>query len=360
MKRIGILTSGGDCGGLNAAVRSIFYRAKEKYNLDVYGVLEGTVGLMERPPRYTKLDYGTFSGNLIRQGGTFLGTTNKGNPFKYPMPDGTFKDRTAEIVGGYHEMGLDGLIVIGGDGSMKIIKEIADKGNLNIVAIPKTIDNDVGATESSIGFHTAVDVATNALDNLQFTAASHSRTMILEVMGRDAGHIALNAGIAGGADVILIPEINYTIDGIIKKLKHLNSYGIKHSLIVVAEAVKQENGKNSTVKFADGETRLGGIGSYIASKIMNKTNIECRVTTLGHVQRGAPPSTQDRILASAFGVYAVDLLAQKKFDRMVAWNDRKVVDFPIQMGIETYKEVELDDSLVKTALALGIYIGDVS
>jgi len=360
MKRIGILTSGGDCGGLNAAVRSIFYRAKEKYNLDVYGILEGTVGLMERPPKYIKLDYGTFSGNLIRQGGTFLGTTNKGNPFKYPMPDGTFKDRTKEIVGGYNEMGLDGLIVIGGDGSMKIIKEIADKGNLNIVAIPKTIDNDVGATESSIGFHTAVDVATNALDNLQFTAASHSRTMILEVMGRDAGHIALNAGIAGGADVILIPEINYTINGIIEKLKQLNSYGIKHSLIVVAEAVKQENGKNSTVKFADGETRLGGIGSYIASKIMNETNIECRVTTLGHVQRGAPPSTQDRILASAFGVYAVDLLAQKKFDRMVAWNDRKVVDFPIQMGIETYKEVELDDSLVKTALALGIYIGDIN
>ena len=358
MKRIGILTSGGDCGGLNAAVRSIFYRAKDKYNLDVYGILEGTVGLMERPPRYIKLDYNTFSGNLIRQGGTFLGTTNKGNPFKYPMPDGTFKDRTAEIVGGYHEMGLDGLIVIGGDGSMKIIKEIADKGNLNIVAIPKTIDNDVGATESSIGFHTAVDVATNALDNLQFTAASHSRTMILEVMGRDAGHIALNAGIAGGADVILIPEVKYSIDGIIKKLKKLNSYGIKHSLIVVAEAVKQENGKNSTVKFADGETRLGGIGSYIAAQIMKKTNIECRVTTLGHVQRGAPPSTQDRILASAFGVYAVDLLAQKKFDRMVAWNDRKVVDFPIQMGIETYKEVESDDSLLKTALALGTYIGD--
>ena len=358
MKRIGILTSGGDCGGLNAAVRSIFYRAKDKYNLDVYGILEGTVGLMERPPRYIKLDYNTFSGNLIRQGGTFLGTTNKGNPFKYPMPDGTFKDRTVEIVAGYHEMGLDGLIVIGGDGSMKIIKEIADKGNLNIVAIPKTIDNDVGATESSIGFHTAVDVATNALDNLQFTAASHSRTMILEVMGRDAGHIALNAGIAGGADVILIPEVKYSINGIIKKLKKLNSYGIKHSLIVVAEAVKQENGKNSTVKFADGETRLGGIGSYIAAQIMKKTSIECRVTTLGHVQRGAPPTTQDRILASAFGVYAVDLLAQKKFDRMVAWNDRKVVDFPIQMGIETYKEVESDDSLLKTALALGTYIGD--
>ena len=163
-------------------------------------------------------------------------------------------------------------------------------------------------------------------------------------------------GIGGGADVILIPEINYTINGIIGKLKQLTSYGIKHSLIVVAEAAKQENGKNSTVKFADGETRLGGIGSYIASKIMNKTNIECRVTTLGHVQEG---STIYKIeFTSAFGVYAVDLLAQKKFYLPVAWNDRKVVDFPIQMGIETYKEVEPDDSLVKTALALGIYIGD--
>ncbi len=359
MKRIGILTSGGDCGGLNAAVRSIFYRAKEKYNLDVYGILEGTVGLMERPPKYVKLNYNTFSGQLIRQGGTFLGTTNKGNPFKYPMGNGTFKDRTVEIIGGYHELGLDGLIVIGGDGSMKILKEIADKGKLNIVAIPKTIDNDVGATENSIGFHTAVSVATNALDNLQFTAASHNRTMILEVMGRDAGHIALNAGIAGGADIILIPEIKYSIEGIIKKLNKLNSFGIKHSLMVVAEAVKKENGDHSLINFADGEQRLGGIGNYISEQIMQKTNIECRVTTLGHVQRGAAPSTSDRILASAFGIYAVDLIANQKFDRMVAWKDRKVVDYPIKMGIETYKKIEPEDSLLKTAKALGIYIGDI-
>jgi 6-phosphofructokinase 1 len=243
---------------------------------------------------------------------------------------------------------------------MKILKDIADKGNMNIVAIPKTIDNDVGATENSIGFHTAVNEATNALDNLQFTAASHKRTMILEVMGRDAGHIALNAGIAGGADVILIPEINYSIDGIINKLKKMNNYGINHSLIIVAEAVKQEDGNSSMVKFADGEVRLGGIGTYIAHKIMEKSSAECRVTTLGHVQRGAPPTTQDRILASAFGVHAVDLIAQKKFDRMVAWSDRKVVDFPISKGIETYKKVELEDSLVKTALALGIYLGEVN
>ena len=187
----------------------------------------------------------------------------------------------------------------------------------------------------------------------------HNRTMILEVMGRDAGHIALNAGIAGGADVILIPEIKYSIDGIVNKLEKMNRHGIKHSLIIVAEAVKQEDGKNSIVKFADGEERLGGIGTYIAHQIMQKSSAECRVTTLGHVQRGAPPTTQDRILASAFGVHAVDLLAQKKFDRMVAWSDRKVVDFPIEKGIETYRKVEIEDSLVQTALALGIYLGDV-
>ena len=359
MKRIGILTSGGDCGGLNAAVRSIFYRAKDKYNLDVYGILEGTVGLMERPPKYIKLDYNTFSGQLLRQGGTFLGTTNKGNPFKYPMGDGTFKDRTVEIIAGYHELGLDGLIVIGGDGSMKILKDIADKGNLNIVAIPKTIDNDVGATENSIGFHTAVDVATQALDNLQSTAASHRRSMILEVMGRDAGHIALNAGIAGGADVILIPEIKYSIGGVIRKLNEMKKNKIQHSLIIVAEAVKKEDGSKVMHKYIDGEKRLGGIGDYIASEIMKKTDIECRVTTLGHVQRGAPPTANDRILASAFGVYAVDLLANKKFNRMVAWNNRKVVDVPIDEGIKTYRDVKRDDPLVETALSLGTYIGDV-
>ena len=358
MKKIGILTSGGDCGGLNAAVRSIFFRAKNTYGMEVLGIRDGTVGLMQRPVAFLPLDYQTFSGSLLRQGGTFLGTTNKGNPFKFPMPDGSFKDRTQDIIDGYHELGLDGLIVIGGDGSMAILTEIAKRGNLNIVAIPKTIDNDVGATESSIGFHTAVDVATQALDNLQSTAASHRRSMILEVMGRDAGHIALNAGIAGGADIILIPEIKYSIDGIINKLNKMKKQDIQHSLIVVAEAVKKEDGSRVLHKYMDGEKRLGGIGDYIAEELMKKTDVECRVTTLGHVQRGAPPTASDRILASAFGVYAVDLLNQEKFDRMVAWKDRKVVDVPIDEGISTYKNVERKDSLVETALSLGIYLGD--
>ena len=359
MKKIGILTSGGDCGGLNAAVRSIFYRAKNTYNMEVLGIQDGTVGLMQRPVAYLPLDYQTFSGSLLRQGGTFLGTTNKGNPFKFPMGDGSFKDRSQEIIDGYHELGLEGLIVIGGDGSMAILTKIAKKGDLKIVAIPKTIDNDVGATESSIGFNTAVSVATQALDNLQSTAASHHRSMILEVMGRDAVHIAINAGIAGGADVILIPEIKYSIKGVVKKLTEMKNRGIVHSFIVVAEAVKTENGKTYEVEFADGQKRLGGIGSYLSEAIMKTTDIECRVTSLGHVQRGAPPTPRDRILASAFGVYAVDLLAQGKFDRMVAWRDRKVIDVPISEGISTYKVVDRTDPLIETALALGVYVGDI-
>jgi 6-phosphofructokinase 1 len=184
--------------------------------------------------------------------------------------------------------------------------------------------------------------------------------MILEVMGRDAGHIAINAGIAGGADVILIPELNYTIKGVVDKLTEMKNRGIVHSLMVVAEAVKTEDGKTYEVEFADGQKRLGGIGSYLSEEIMKKTDIECRVTSLGHVQRGAPPTPRDRILASAFGVYAVDLLANRKFDRMVAWRDRKVVDVPISEGISTYKVVDRTDPLIETALALGVYVGDIN
>ena len=351
-KKIGILTSGGDCGGLNAAIRSIFYRAKNKYNMEVFGIKDGTAGLMKRPVAAVQLTHKTFGGYLLRQGGTFLGSTNKGNPFKFPTKDGKI-DRSKEIIEGYHQMKLDGLNNYRWRWKHANFKKLAKEGDMKIVAIPKTIDNDVGATESSIGFHTAVDVATQALDNLQSTAASHRRSMILEVMGRDAGHIALNAGIAGGADVILIPEIKYSIDGIIKKLNSMKKHDIQHSLIVVAEAVKKEDGSTVLHKYMDGEQRLGGIGDYISQELMKKTDVECRVTSLGHVQRGAPPTASDRILASAFGVYAVDLLNQKKFDRMVAWKDRKVVDVPIDEGNKTYKNVERKDSLVETALSLG-------
>ena len=322
------------------------------------GIKDGTAGLMQRPVSAIQLTHKTFEGYLLRQGGTFLGSTNKGNPFKFPTKDGKYLDRSKDIIEGYQQMKLDGLIIIGGDGSMQILNKLAKNGNMKIVAIPKTIDNDVGATESSIGFHTAVDVATQALDNLQSTAASHSRSMILEVMGRDAGHIALNAGIAGGADVILIPEIKYSIEGIIKKLNKMKKKDIQHSLIVVAEAVKKEDGSRVLHKYMDGEKRLGGIGDYISEELMKKTDVECRVTTLGHVQRGAPPTASDRILASAFGVYAVDLLNQEKFDRMVAWKNRDVVDVSIEKAIAAYQAVDPNGTLVRTARGIGISFGD--
>jgi len=356
MKKIAILTSGGDCGGLNAAIRSIFFRAKNKYGMTVYGIKNGTNGLVQRPIEYIELTRETFSGYLLKQGGTFLGTTNKGS-LKNTSNDN--KDNSEKIIEAYKQLGLEGLIIIGGDGSMQILQKLAKQGKLNIVAIPKTIDNDVGATDSSIGFDTAVHVATQALDNLHSTAVSHSRSMILEVMGRDAGHIALSSGIAGGADVILIPEIKYSIKGIINKLNEMQKRNVKHSLIVVAEAVKMENGQKVIHEFKDGQKRLGGIGEYISNEIMSKTDIECRVTALGHVQRGAPPTANDRILASAFGVYTVDLLEKGKFDRMVAYKNRKIIDVAIDEAIKTYKNVERTDPLVETALSLGIYIGDI-
>ncbi len=193
-KRIGILTSGGDCSGLNAVIRAVVNCAVDTYGWEVLGIRQATLGLMTRPP--------------LTAGGTMLGTTNKGDPFAFPMADGSVSDRSEEIIAGYHELGLDALIGIGGDGSLAILRRLAQQGGINLVGIPKTIDNDIGVTEHAIGFDTAVNIATEALDRLHFTAASHSRVMILEVMGRDAGHIAISAGIAGGANVILIPGGN--------------------------------------------------------------------------------------------------------------------------------------------------------
>jgi 6-phosphofructokinase 1 len=238
-------------------------------------------------------------------GGTFLGTSNKTNPFSSIQQNGEKLDLSNQIIEGFNKLSLDALIGIGGDGSMKILQTLTKKGGINFVGIPKTIDNDVEDNELSIGYDTAVDVATNALDMLQPTAASHRRVMILEVMGRDAGHIALNAGIAGGVDVILIPEIPYSLRSISNHIEKIRSEGRNHALIVVAEAVRKENGFRATVKYVDGQVRLGGIGAYLGDEIYKISNAETRVTVLGHLQRGAQPTHRDRLIASAFGVYAV-------------------------------------------------------
>ncbi len=283
-KRIGILTSGGDCAGLNAVIRAVTRCAIEIYDWEVLGINKATHGLMSRPPQAIQLRTQQVDPYLT-MGGTFLGTTTKGDPFAFPMADGSFADRSEEIIEGYHQLGLDALIGIGGDGSLAILRKLAQQGGINLVGIPKTIDNDVGITERSIGFDTAVNIATEAIDRLHFTAASHSRVMIVEVMGRDAGHIALNAGIAGGADIILIPEIAYKLENICQHIRQREADGRDYSIAVVSEAVCTEAGTlMEKGHFAD--CRLGGIGQYLSEKIATHSAAETRVTVLGHTQRG--------------------------------------------------------------------------
>ena len=347
VKKIGILTSGGDCGGLNAVVRAATLRAINKYQWKVFGIRDGTLGLLKDPLDVLELTTKHFDGNLMRMGGTFLGTNNKGNASEQ------------KVLKGFKKLELDALIGIGGDGSMKILQKLTQKGGINFVGIPKTIDNDVKDNDLSIGYDTAVDVATNALDMLQPTAASHRRAMILEVMGRDAGHIALNSGIAGGADVILIPEIPYSLKKIADHIDNIRTQGRNHALIVVAEAVKKENGSRATVKFVDGQVRLGGIGSYLGDEIYKLTDAETRVTVLGHVQRGAQPTHRDRLIASAFGVYAVDLIAKEEFNRIVVWKNRGVTDIDLDSIAGQSKTINISDPLIKVAQGLGIYVGEI-
>ncbi|MGE0747492.1 MAG: ATP-dependent 6-phosphofructokinase [Rhodospirillales bacterium] len=357
-KRLGILTSGGDCAGLNAVIRAATVRAIEGFGMRVFGIREGTLGFLRRPVDYEELSPRMFTGQVMRMGGTFLGTTNHGDPFAFPMPDGTLRDRTEEIIEGYRLLNLDALIVIGGDGSLDILRRIAVKGGMNIIGVPKTIDNDVLLTENAIGYSTAVDVATEALDRLQPTAASHSRVMVLEVMGRDAGHIALFTGIAGGADVILIPEIPYRLEHVARKIDSIKAQGRNFALVVVSEAVKTEDGDKVQVVETGGKARYGGVGHYLGDKIAEMTGAETRVTVLGHVQRGGTASARDRLFGSAFGVHAADLAAAGKFDRMVAWSNRGVIDVAIADAIAHNARVDPEGALAHTARGLGICLGD--
>ncbi|HEY4133820.1 MAG TPA: ATP-dependent 6-phosphofructokinase [Alphaproteobacteria bacterium] len=359
MTRIGILTSGGDCAGLNAVIRAAVVHAVHTYGWEVVGLRQGTLGLLKRPVDTMHLDVGMFAGSILRESGTMLGTTNTGDPFAFPMPDGSKKDRSEEVIEGYRMLGLSGLIVIGGDGSFRIMNRLARQGNIPLVGVPKTIDNDLERTENSVGFITAVNVATEALDRLQPTAASHNRVMILEVMGRDAGHIALASGIAGGADIILLPEIPWRLDTLVAKIKRVREDERRNfALVVVAEGVKTPDGRAVTQQDGEGKVRYGGIGHYLGERLSEAAKAETRVTVLGHVQRGGSPATTDRVLGSAFGVAAVDLLAAGKYGRMVTWQNRHVVDVPIEDTISGHGGVNVDGDLVRTARGLGICLGD--
>ena len=357
IKTLGVLTSGGDCAGLNAVIRAVTYHAIQFYGWKVIGIQDGTSGLIERPLRYRELRWDTFDGRLLRESGTFLGTTSRGNPLHFQMPDGTFRDRSPEFAEGVRELGLDALIVIGGDGSMRIVSQLCERARIGMVGVPKTIDNDVHGTQWSVGFATALAVVTEALDRLQPTAASHHRVMILEVMGRDTGHIALNGGIAGGADIILVPELPYTVAGVARRIKELLAQGRTHALLVVAEGVKTEEGLKASAVARDGKC-YGGIGHYLMDKLTPHTDAEIRVTILGHVQRGGTPSARDRLLASSFGVHAVDLVAQRRFSRMVAWRETGVIDVPLSEVTIGARALDPADPLIRTARGLGIHLGE--
>jgi len=356
-KTIGVLTSGGDCAGLNAVIHAVVARAVLGHGWRVLGIHQGTQGLLRRPVDFTPLDLQNASPAMARMAGTILGTTNHGDPFAYPM-DGSVKDRSEEVIEGIRLLGLDALIGIGGDGSMAILRRLAQQGGIPFVGIPKTIDNDVGATESSVGYHTAVMVATEAIDRLQPTAASHDRVMVLEVMGRDSGHIALAAGIAGGADVILVPEIPYTLDVVAAHITRLRQAARNFAIVVVAEAVRDNTGERVERRHALGNATYGGIGHVLGEALARTTGAETRVTVLGHVQRGGQPTWDDRLLACAFGVHAVDLVAEGKFDRLVVWQNRRVLDVPLIAAFDRTPLLVSDDTLVRIARGLGICLGD--
>jgi 6-phosphofructokinase 1 len=354
-KRIGILTSGGDCAGLNAVIRAVALRAHYGHRWTVVGIRNGTLGLLERPVDALELDPDRLDAALARQGGTFLGTTNKGDPFAFPMGDGRKEDRSAEMQEGLRQLGLDGLIGVGGDGSLAILRRLLAPTGMPFIGIPKTIDNDVAGTERAIGYTSAVAVATEALDRLHPTGASHHRIMVLEVMGRDAGHIAIAAGIAGGADVVLIPEIRWRLANLTQHISSLRATGRNTALVVVAEAAGHSE---EAPQSAGGAPDSHGVGERLAHRLSAATGAEARATVLGHVQRGVEPTAEDRLLASALGVRAVDLLAEGDRDRMVAWWNRKVIDIPLAKIVGRSRTVDPDGTLVRTARSLGICLGD--
>lgn len=350
IRRLAVLTSGGDCAGLNAVIRAVTDHASGGHGWDVIGIKNGHLGLLEDPPQVIGLTPENVRGDMLRTGGTFLGTTNKGDPFAFPDANGQVSDRSADVIARLKKLGVDALVVIGGDGSMRLFHRLLEHSGIPWIGVPKTIDNDVPGTEYAVGFFTAVEVVGEALDRLSSTAASHRRIMVLEVMGRDSGFIALFGGLAGGADVILMPEIPYDIHRVATHIKKLTDNRPSAVLVVVAEGIARPP-----------EDRRSGssVGEAIARELQARTGFDARCTVLGHLQRGGSPAMFDRILASSFGVRAVDLLAGCQSSRLVVWSGGLVTDIPIADAAKGPRFVAVDGELIHTAKGLGIYLGDI-
>ncbi|HZW93965.1 MAG TPA: ATP-dependent 6-phosphofructokinase [Candidatus Eremiobacteraceae bacterium] len=348
---IGIGTGGGDAPGLNAVIRAATKAAIIKYGWKVIGIPDGFDGIIW-PEKAFELTLKHVSGILPR-GGTILGTTNRGDPFHYKTVENgneVSRDISEQIIANAAKLGIDAIITIGGDGSQKIGYELFQKG-MKIVGVPKTIDNDLSATEVTFGFDTALHTATDAIDKIHSTAASHHRVMVVEVMGRDCGWIALEAGIAGGAHVILIPEIPFTIEHVCRHIAEREKIGKDFTIVVVAEGVR------NPVEFKENR-RASSIGNLIGNAIANSSNKEVRVSVLGHIQRGGSPSPFDRILATRFGVAAVDLIAAGGFGMMVALHGDCIVSVDVAHAIGHLKSVDPRGELVRAARAIGIGFGD--
>ncbi|HYL92420.1 MAG TPA: ATP-dependent 6-phosphofructokinase [Alphaproteobacteria bacterium] len=359
IKTIALCTGGGDCPGLNAVIRAVVKAAILKYGWRVIGVEDGFDGLIW-PEKSHELKLEDVSGILPR-GGTILGTTNRGNPFKYKQEDGeqeVERDFSGQLIENAKKMGIDALIVIGGDGTLKIALELQRKG-LNVVGVPKTIDNDLSATEVSFGFDTALHTATDAIDKIHTTGESHHRIMLVEVMGRDAGWIAVEAGIAGGAHVILIPEIPFTIENICKFVRKRESLGKKFTIVVVAEGAKiPAELEPRFVREKRARSRAAPVANLIGEGIARCAHRETRVTVLGHLQRGGSPSPFDRILSTRFGVAATGLVAEGEFGKMVCLRTGIIQSVEIAQAVGAMKAVDPQGQMVEAARAIGICFGD--
>jgi phosphofructokinase-like protein len=364
-KRVAVMTGGGDCPGLNAVIRAAVQVGCEKYGWEVLGIEDAFSGLID--PRYRSphgnlpLGPGDVRG-ISSRGGTILGTSNRCDPFEFVVreADGSerVEDVSARVLENFRRLGLDALISIGGDGSMRIAQRFIELG-LPVVGVPKTIDNDLGSTDQTFGFDTAVQVACDALDRLRDTAESHDRVMICEVMGRDAGWIALHAGLASEVDAILIPELPYRYEPLVRMLEQRRERGQVFALFVVAEGARTVDGEPSVLEKQLGAMpRLKGAGARVAAELGERVSHDVRVTVLGHVQRGGSPSSFDRILGTRYGHHAAELVERGDFGKMVALRAGEIVAVPIAEAIAAPKLVHPGSQLVQTAKATGIVFGD--
>lgn len=361
IERIGILTGGGDAPGLNAVIRAATKKAILRFGWKVLGIGDSMDGLLTKPEKNSWLDYSAVSG-ILPKGGTILGATNRGDPFNYPMKENgkvVMKDVSDLMIENIKKHKLDALVVIGGDGSMRIAYKFFQKG-VPVVGIPKTIDNDLLVTDATFGFETAVNTVTECLDRLHSIAESKDRVVVVEVMGRDAGWIALYAGVAGGADVILLPEIPYDIKAVIRKIEERKSLNAHFTIIVIAEGAKPKGGEMSYLQedSPGGMKRLGGAGEQLAEDLKKYVDSEVPLAVLGHLQRGGSPCSYDRVLATRFGSAAIDLVAQGKFGHIVCLSGSKISSAPLEDAIMGQKLVSKDYDLIQAARDIGVSLGD--